>query len=502
MNAVLLTALLLSFSALAGERRVALLVGSNQAEGRPTLRWAHDDAAALSRVLTELGHFDPSDVETIFEATPEAVIAALQKKLAMIDGTGLVVFYYSGHADADGLATGGGHLSYEAIKAALDAPSGAVRVGIIDACQGGGWTRTKGFKEVRPFEIGLPAMLASEGTVLLASSSGHERAHEIDQLRGSVFTHHLVAGLRGAASIQGDISLQAAFAYAQALTVRDTARVSEEPQQPSFSINLRGKRDVALTRIDPGAGKLELQQNDGPMQVVDLGSGVTVLELPRGKQLANVVIAPGEYLVRVVSGDEVRSHSVTVSATGGARVAETQLERSDPTLTKDAEVDPARYRLFAGVGSSLASLSAMDWTFPLEIGAAWRFWSIFSLTVNGAWMTNRSPIKQQLERDFGVLPSAFVSLAGRFAGEVMATFTRFSRHPQIWFLEPEAGIVTTLNFFQSGSVIFPRPQLGARAALRLGIIERFSLEMGWLFGVEIPSASVRFESDLRFGVMF
>jgi hypothetical protein len=84
--------------------------------------------------------------------------------------------------------------------------------------------------------VQVPLELSGEGSVLIASSSGLERAHESEGLLGSYFTHHFVAGLRGAADPRGDgiVTVTDAFAYAKERTVRDTAAVASEPQHPSF----------------------------------------------------------------------------------------------------------------------------------------------------------------------------------------------------------------------------------------------------------------------------
>jgi hypothetical protein len=70
-----------------------------------------------------------------------------------------------------------------------------VRVGILDSCSGGCWTRTKGLQADAPFEVEVPLALTSEGSGLIAASSGLESAHESSELEGSFFTHHFVAGL-------------------------------------------------------------------------------------------------------------------------------------------------------------------------------------------------------------------------------------------------------------------------------------------------------------------
>lgn len=200
-----LAALALTADAVPAERRIAVVVGSNRAvAGRAELRYAHDDARALADVLVEAGQFAPADVHVLLDPSPDAVLAALDEARALAaDAHAMVLFYYSGHADDHALYPGGAPLPLDALKVRLADERVGVRVGVIDSCRGGGWTQAKGLAVTKPFAVGLPA-LSSEGMALLASSSGLEDAHEAEALQGSFFTHHLVAGLRGAADQTGD----------------------------------------------------------------------------------------------------------------------------------------------------------------------------------------------------------------------------------------------------------------------------------------------------------
>src|SRR5205823_3576181 len=104
-------------------------------------------------------------------------------------------------------------------------------------------------------------------------------------LQGSFFTHHLVAGLRGAAdsSKDGQVTLSEAFSYANEMTIRDTAQVAKQPQHPSFDMKLRGRQDVVLTALASAASSLTLIQQKGPLQVVQLATGQLIAESAAGE---------------------------------------------------------------------------------------------------------------------------------------------------------------------------------------------------------------------------
>src|SRR5690606_35291000 len=104
--------------------------------------------------------------------------------------------------------------------------------GIVDACRGGGWTGAKGLAATTSFAVPESLLIESEGSVLMASSSGLENANEAQALGGSIFTHHLLAGLRGAGDLDanGEVSASEVFTYARELTVRDSAVLTATPQ--------------------------------------------------------------------------------------------------------------------------------------------------------------------------------------------------------------------------------------------------------------------------------
>jgi hypothetical protein len=313
-------------------RRVAVVVGANDAApGRKPLRFSHQDAQAFARVLQDVAGFAAADVLVMFDPEPQALLEALDQKLAILGasaGETLVLFYYSGHADSAALFPHGRALALSDLRARLGDARAGVRVGIIDACRGGGWTGAKGLSETAPFHVSLPEALSSEGTVLIASSSGIEDAHESEQLGGSFFTHHWNAGLRGAAdrNADGSVTVGEAFEYAKALTIRDTAIHASVAQHPSFSMQLRGRHDLTLSTITAANALLSVTQHLGPLELVHLESGVVVLELPKGARRMRLAVAPGRYLVRRRQNGRVWGRELSVRAGQVEQVEEAGLE--------------------------------------------------------------------------------------------------------------------------------------------------------------------------------
>jgi len=357
-------ALVLSAPAYAATR-AAVVVGANAAvPGRSALRYAHRDASSIASTLVEVADFPADGVDLLLEARPEEILAALDRRLAQLrlaPGETMLIFYFSGHADGDALYSGGAPLPLRDLKERLSDTAAGVRVGIVDACSGGAWTGTKGLRPAAEFEVNLPLTLGSEGSALLAASSGHGDAHESELVGGSFFTHHLVAALRGAGdrSEDGEVTLLEAFDYAQPLTIRDSAVIAGFPQRPSFEINLRGRRDLTLSRIAARPNRIHLGQEKGPLQVIRLDSGLVVLEVPAGRRTIVASLPPGRYVVRRSDAGSVWAKEVVVRADA-------------PLAIHERELAPLESGALASKGAAPAaepsSLPGGDWALQVATG--------------------------------------------------------------------------------------------------------------------------------------
>lgn len=284
-----------------GPRRLAVVVGARAgAVGRSSLQYAHRDAEQVASALRAVAEFRPEDIQLLLEPQPDEVLEALdaaRAKAARAEEGALLLFYYSGHADDRALYPSGKRLEFADVRPRLD--SGAtIRIGIIDACRGGGWTGAKGLRETDSFELRPPMSLDAEGSILLSSSSGNEDAHEAEAIGGSIFTHHLVAALRGAGDGDGDgtVSVAEAFAFARELTIRDSTLLTKSPQNPSFSFNIRGRMDLPLARPQASPVRVSIQQHTGPIEILDRSSGRKLIELASGERTVELALPPGRYL--------------------------------------------------------------------------------------------------------------------------------------------------------------------------------------------------------------
>ncbi|WP_224240214.1 caspase family protein [Hyalangium gracile] len=304
------------------ERRFAITVGNNVgAPSHSRLRFAEADASRFADVLRELGGFRGEDVRVLHHPTRAQLLAevrALEQRISE-EARGssrrtLLLFYWSGHATEQGLELGSESLSFAELRKLLGASRAHVRVAFVDACRSGGLVTTKGAKALpRGFELNVTSDESPDGTAIVASSGPGENALESAELRGSVFTHHLTAALRGAADADGDahITLQEAYRYAYAKTVSHTAEVAGVPQRPTYAMDLKGKGDLVLADLLRADARLIFAPGTAPdrrwLVVRDEGLG-EVLEIREDPvKPRRLALRAGRYRLIRTTADDVRT---------------------------------------------------------------------------------------------------------------------------------------------------------------------------------------------------
>jgi hypothetical protein len=308
------------------EERFALLVGANAgwANDRP-LSYAEQDAERLRDVLVELGGFAPDQVVLLRDPDTATLRARLKQLAATLQGLGrdsLFVFYYSGHADDRYLHLRGAPLSHTELRTVLDALPATVRLGVLDACYSG--SILKGSKPAPGFSVKVVDDLRAKGLALLTSSGADELSQETKALRGSVFTHHLVSGLWGAADSDGDglVVLSEAWRHGFLRTTADTAPTTL-PHRPAWRLDLQGQREPILTRLARVSSRLRVPRGQGERYVVvDAHELRLVAEVRASSEgLTELALMPGRYRLKRVQGarlevaDMVLSPGQSVEAT-------------------------------------------------------------------------------------------------------------------------------------------------------------------------------------------
>jgi hypothetical protein len=307
------------------EARFALVIGANTGwDLDKTLRHAQSDAERVATVLVELGRFRKERVTLLREPDTKTVREALDamSRAASQTTDSLVFVYYSGHADSRTLHLRGPPLSFEELYQRLRDVQATTRVGVIDACQAGAILATKGGTPAPAFDLTVVEESSVRGLAVLTSSGADELSQETRALQGSVFTHHFVSGLRGAADADqnGVVSLAESYVYAHARTEADTA-ATLVPQKPAFRYELKGQGELVLSWPSEATAKLVVPK--GPQRrvvVVDEGETLVVAE-GRADEARDVTMAllPGKYVVKRVSNEALEVAPVTLGV--NARVS-------------------------------------------------------------------------------------------------------------------------------------------------------------------------------------
>ncbi len=437
-------------------KRIAVVVGSNDAApGRKSLRFARDDAARIQDVLVRVGRFAPGDVQLLVEPKAADVLAAVDRAAQAVRAAGgdaLFVFYYSGHSDGQSLFSHGEAVAVADVRDRIARTGARIRVGILDTCRGGSFTRTKGLEVGPPLDAADLMNVQTEGTALVSSSSGLENAHEADAVKGSFFTHHLTAGLLGAADRSGDgnVTLQEAFEYAKERTVRDSARLGTTAQHPSFELALRGRQDLVLTHVATSPSALDVTQSEA-LEIVHLGSGATVVETPPGSHHLRLALPPGRYIVRRVSSGKVYSKEIEVGSGATVPITDTQLELTGKELAMKG-VPPS-----GPIHRTDRSTPAKRW-WELRLGlgvSTARERSLFAFAPSQASEGN-------LQRNFAATMGFHYGITDRLSATLLGLSYRFGTHSSFEVL-PYAGLREIGHSAAGGWLTATEAGVGTRA---------------------------------------
>ncbi|QDE71558.1 peptidase [Myxococcus xanthus] len=482
----LLTAALLS-QAPAGEapppRRYALLIGANRglASDEP-LRFADADARRMFTLFRDAGGLHPEDAQVVLGADANRVKAALgtlRERMARdaTPGDQLLV-YVSSHADGEALHLSGTRLPVKDLVAFMEASPVSVAVMFIDSCRSGAATRIKGLEPVeeRLVQWSAPAI---KGRVIVTSSSADEASQEADDLQGSFFTHHLLAGLRGAGDLNRDgrVTLQESYAYAYGRTVESTLLTRAGTQHPNFHFDLKGQGELVLTEPvlapsrllitvpEPGEWVVASEQDGVVMGVFSKGSGPVMLALP-----------PGSYRLRSRRDASWLELRVAVPEKGHVLVDEPLLRKGALVVMK--EKGSSGWRGAVHLGGSFATRTASHF----GPGMGGQLQALFNV-----------PLRP------GLLDVAWGTAAGRASTSVMSrglrqtewslrlgTGRRFHGRWGALVLGPELGALFVLQDESGASRSGTAPYGGVSASVWIGV-ERMSLVVtGSVGGAVMP----------------
>jgi hypothetical protein len=285
--------------------RFAIVLGSNRgASGRPNLWFAESDAEHFAKTLTELGELPQERIALIRDGSLRDFRAAFDRtetELAKVHNAGkrsILLVYFSGHADPEGLELRDEHLSYEELRGWVTRSRADVKVAIVDACDAGTLTQVKGARASPAVSFPLPGDDSVEGVAFVASTAAGESAQESAALGGSFFTHHLEVAMRGAGDADGDgrVTLAEAFRYASGQTVSGTFGTQAGPQHPTYALRMSGRGDVVLADLRRADAHLILPADSGARYILRGPDGL-VAELEGGSTPLSLALPRGDYSI-------------------------------------------------------------------------------------------------------------------------------------------------------------------------------------------------------------
>ncbi len=286
--------------------RLALIAGNNVGtDGELPLQFAETDAERFGDLLAELGGFDRSRIRVMTNGSVDRLQGELDQfrgRIAEIRAQGddpLFVFYFSGHGDRETLHLAASTLPLSNLRQGLSALGASVTIGIIDACHSGSISRVKGGVPDQPFEVLLEADPTPKGTVLISSSSPDELAQESIELKSSLFSHHFISALRGAADydLDGRVTLREAYMAAYDATLTQSMTRSPQRQHPMADIDITGHGDIVLTYLAKSSGSIIFPaSSEGLYTIVNRTNQRVVAEVTKSADRPRQIALPaGEY---------------------------------------------------------------------------------------------------------------------------------------------------------------------------------------------------------------
>ncbi len=360
MRAAAAIALLVAAAPAGAAQRFAVIAGNDEGgQGRARLWFAEKDADRIAEAVRELGDFAAANVIVLRGKSADdvrAAIASLNGRILQARAAGertLLFFYYSGHAGAAGLELGDSRLRFDDLRALINSSAADTRVAVVDACDAGRLTQTKGATFANTVDFALPSDQV-EGTAFIASSAAGEAAQESAEIGGSFFTHHFELGLRGAADSDGDgqVTLAEAFRYTSVRTTSGTAATEAGPQHPTYDIRMSGRGDVVLADLRRAEATLRLPA-DARATFILRGPQNLLAEIPGSAEPLALALPAGRYTVERRAPEGRASTELTL-----ARADVIALPALSPTRYERARQKggPAPLVAFAGAGVTTAPL--------------------------------------------------------------------------------------------------------------------------------------------------
>lgn len=199
-------------------------VGINNYKYVTSLNVSEDDARAFARMCKSYPDLHVALV-TGSNATRANLIDVISRHFAKAKADDSLIFFFSGHGVGGGVVAYDTEdesedeiLSYKVLARLMKRSPATRKVIIIDSCHSGSSRNTTSSSRRVRHNIGDP------NTILFMSSRSSEYSLEVEGMSQSLFTYHLLRGMRGKADADSDRNITALelFRYVSGAVRRDS----------------------------------------------------------------------------------------------------------------------------------------------------------------------------------------------------------------------------------------------------------------------------------------
>lgn len=359
-NAVLVAVLIfLTDGAYAFTRVIS--VGTNHSYDRSleTLQFAEEDARKFALAMKTVGMVPNLKISTLINPTIQSFRETLNQLASEqvkggsdSSGKSKLIFYFSGHSDENGLHFSDGLLPKAELHGFLSRSRHETKIAILDSCFSGSLV-AKGVRKSGSFDIPILNVDEPTGSIYLTSSSSSQFAYESDSLKGSVFSHHLIAGMYGDGDLNKDgiVTIDELYQYVYKNTKWHALTLPhKKTQDPEITSKLHGQGAVVLSypvELDSVIG-LPSELSGIVSIVSDTGYQIFSIQKIKG-EARQVKMPPGKYNYSIVDGNQSAQGAMIL-------VSHQTTELTGQNISWRKDTDPGREK--GGMAAAVPQLTS------------------------------------------------------------------------------------------------------------------------------------------------
>ncbi len=289
-------------------------VGTNHSfdKSLETLQFAEDDARKFALAMKTVGMVPDLKISTVINPTVQefrqtlTILSKDDGEVRSKNGSkSKLIFFFSGHSDENGLHFSDGMIPKDELHGILSRAKHETKIAILDSCFSGALV-AKGVKKSEPFDVPMLDVDEPSGSIYLTSSSSSQFAYESDALKGSVFSHHLIAGMYGDGDLNKDgiVTIDELYQYVYKNTKWHALTLPhKKTQDPEISSKLRGQGAVVLSYPVELDSVISVGEDISGVMSIAAETGYQIFSIQKVKgQAKQIKMPPGKYKYSIVDG--------------------------------------------------------------------------------------------------------------------------------------------------------------------------------------------------------